>query len=164
MPKTDSPTPAPRPYSQREVQNHLLARLRPGMHTWIEDPAGARDTMAYGSRHWPSQLIYIISKPSTLDLRLIFTPRRISLTLEPALWEAAERCRLALRRHGVASRRRTGNTEETERDIQYVIDIPAEGLTEEAFDTLDAFLLFVADCLGVGEPAEEAAGPGDPAP
>jgi hypothetical protein len=156
VPNPKQPPSASRPFSQREVQNHLLTRLRPGMHTWIDDPAGARDTIAYGSRHWPSQLIYVISKPSTLDLRLIFTPRRISLTLEPVLWEAAERCRLALRKEGVSSRRRTGNTEETERDIQYVIDIPAEGLTEQAFDTLDAFLIVVADCLGVGEPADDA--------
>jgi hypothetical protein len=155
VPNPKRPPPGPRPFSQREVQNHLLARLRPGQHSWIDDPAGARDTIAYGLRHWPSQLVYVISKPSTLDLRLIFTPQRISLTRETELWEAAEGCRKALRKEGVSSRRRTGNTEETERDSQYVIDIPAEGLTEEAFDTLDAFLIFVAECLGVGEPAEE---------
>jgi hypothetical protein len=139
-----------RPYSQREVRNHVVARLEPGRHTWIDDPGGARDTLAYGSRSWPSQLVYVIHKPSTLDLRLIFTPRRISLTREAELWEAAELCRGALRKNKVSSRRRMGNTEETERDEQYVVDVPAEGMTEEAFDALDAFLGQVAECLEVG--------------
>jgi hypothetical protein len=58
-----------------------------------------------------------------------------------------ERCRGALRKTGVRSRRRTGNTEETERDEQYVVDVPAEGITEEAFEALDAFLGRVAECV-----------------
>jgi hypothetical protein len=143
-------TGAEQPCSQREVRNHVVARLEPGRHTWIDDPGGARDTLAYGSRSWPSQLVYVIYKPSTLDLRLIFTPRRISLTREADLWEAADHCRIALRKSGVSSRRRMGNTEETERDEQYVVNVPAEGMTEEAFEALDAFLARVAECVEGG--------------
>jgi hypothetical protein len=136
------------------VRNHVVARLPAGAHTWIDDPGGARDTLAYGSRSWPSQLVYVIYKPSTLDLRLLFTPQRISLAREEELWEAAEACRVALRRSGVSSRRRMGNTEETERDAQYMVNVPAEGITEEAFEALDTFLTRVASCAGVAE--EEA--------
>jgi hypothetical protein len=46
-----------------------------------------------------------------------------------------------------------GNTEETERDAQYAVNIPAVGITEEAFDTLDAFLTLVAECAGAADPA-----------
>jgi hypothetical protein len=146
-------TVAERPYSQREVRNHVVARLGPGQHTWIDDPGGARDTLAYGSRWWPSQLVYVIYRPSTLDLRLIFTPERISLTRAEELWEAAEQCRKVLQQNGISSRRQMGNTEETERDTQYRVNIPAEGITEEAFEALDHFLALVAECAGVAEPA-----------
>jgi hypothetical protein len=141
-----------KPYSQREVRNHVVARIGPGEHTWIADPEDDRNTLAYGSRFLPSQLIYVIHKPSTLDLRLLFTPYRISITREAELWAAADACRALLRRHGVSSRRRMGNTEETERDAQFAVNIPAEGITEEAFDALDAFLTLVAECAGVAEP------------
>jgi hypothetical protein len=48
-----------------------------------------------------------------------------------------------------------GNTEETERDEQFAITIPAEGMTEAAFDAFDAFLTRVAVCLGIEEPWDE---------
>src|SRR5438067_252074 len=34
VPDNSRQAPTARPYSQRDVQNHLLARLRPGLHGW----------------------------------------------------------------------------------------------------------------------------------
>ena len=33
-----------RPFSQREVYNHVMGRLGPAQHTWINDPGGAANT------------------------------------------------------------------------------------------------------------------------
>jgi hypothetical protein len=140
-----------RPYTQRDVQNMLFERLPAGQHGWIRDPGGNPDVQAYGSPHWPSQPIYLYYRPSVVKMRVSFTPRRISPTREQELWEAAERTRRALRSEGVQGRRQTGNTQETERDEQWVVTIP-ERLSETAYDTLATFVAFTAQCMGVEAP------------
>jgi hypothetical protein len=77
-----------------------------------------------------------------------FTPRRISPIREEELWEAAEEARRALRSEGVTARRQKGNTEETERDEQWVVTIP-ERLSEPAYDALAGFVTLAAACMGV---------------
>jgi hypothetical protein len=140
-----------RPYTQRDVQNMLFERLPAGQHTWIRDPGGSPDIQAYGSSHWPSQPVYVYYRPSVVKMRVSFTPRRISPTREAELWEAAERAGRALRGEGVSGRRQTGNTQETERDAQWVLTIP-ERLSESAYDTLAGFIALAAACMGVAAP------------
>jgi hypothetical protein len=138
-------------YTQRDVQNMLLERLPAARHSWIRDPGGNRDIMAYGSSHWPSQPVYLYYRPSVVKMQVSFTPRRISPTREQELWEAAEQTGRSLRGEGVRARRQTGKTQETERDEQWVVIIP-ERLSEEAYDTLAAFVAFTAECMGVETP------------
>jgi hypothetical protein len=140
-----------RPYTQRDVQNLLFERLPAGQHAWIRDPGGSPDIQAYGSPHWPSQPVYVYYRPSVVKMRVTFTPRRISPTRESELWEAVERAGRALRGEGVSGRRQTGNTQETERDEQWVLTIP-ERLSEIAYDTLAAFIAFAAECMGIAAP------------
>jgi hypothetical protein len=140
-----------RPYTQREVQNLLFERLPAGRHCWIRDPEGNPDIQSYGSPHWPSQPLYVYYRPSVVKMRLSFTPRRISPIREQELWEAAERAGLALRAEGIRARRQTGNTQETERDEQWVVTIP-ERLSDTAYDTLASLVDLAADCLGAGQP------------
>jgi hypothetical protein len=137
-----------RPYTQRDVQNILFERLPAGRHGWIRDPGGDINVQAYGSAHWPSQPVYVYYRPSVVKMRVSFTPRRISPTREPELWEAAEQAGRALRREGITGRRQAGNTQETERDEQWVVTIP-ERLSEAAYDTLAAFVAFTAECMGL---------------
>jgi hypothetical protein len=129
----------------------LFERLPPGRLAWIRDPEGNVDVQAYGLPHWPSQVIYVYYRPSVVKMRLSFTPRRISLTEEPAIWAAAERARAALRAEGVSARRQAGNTQETERDEQWVVTVP-ERLSEAAYDTLADFVSMAAECMGVAPP------------
>ena len=140
-----------RPYTQRDVQNMLFERLPAGQHRWLGDPEGNPDVQAYGSTHWPSQPIYVYYRPSVVKMRVSFTPRRISPTREPELWEAAERAGRTLRSEGVSARRQAGRTQETERDEQWVLTIP-ERLSESAYDTLAAFVAFTAECMGLVTP------------
>ena len=137
-----------RPYTQRDIQNMLFERLPAGTHSWLRDPEGNRDVQAYGSPHWPAQPVYVYYRPSVVKMRVSFTPRRISSIREPELWEAAERARAALRGEGVSCRRQIGNTQETERDEQWVVTVP-ERLSESAYDALAAFVSFAAECMGV---------------
>ena len=142
-----------RPYTQRDVQNMLFERLPPAQHGWIRDPGGSPDIQAYGSSYWPSQPLYVYYRPSVVKMRVMFTPRRISPVREQELWDAAEAARRALRLEGVSARRQTGNTQETERDEQWVVTIP-ERLSETAYDTLATFVTLAAVCMGVEAPAE----------
>ena len=142
-----------RPYTQRDIQNLLFERLPAGQHGWIRDPGGDPNVQAYGSSYWPSQPVYLYYRPSVVKMRISFTPRRISSTREPELWEAAEKAARALRGEGVSGRRQTGNTQETERDEQWVVTIP-ERLSETAYDTLADFVTFTAHCMGVESPDE----------
>ena len=144
MPKQDPE----RPYTQRDVQNMLFERLPAGQHSWIRDPGGSPDIQAYGSPHWPSQPVYIYYRPSVVKMRVSFTPRRISPVREQELWDAAEQAGRALRAEGVPARRQAGNTQETERDEQWVVTIP-ERLSETAYDTLAAFVTLAAQCMGI---------------
>jgi hypothetical protein len=143
-----------RPYTQRDVQNMLFERLPAGRHTWIRDPGGNADVQAYGSGHWPAQPVYVYYRPSVVKMRLSFTPRRISLVREQELWEAAEQAGRALRAEGVRGRRQAGDTQETEREEQWVVGIP-ERLSEAAYDALAAFVEFAAGCMGMGEGSRE---------
>jgi hypothetical protein len=129
----------------------LFERLPAGQHSWLRDPEGNLDVQAYGSTHWPSQPVYVYYRPSVVKMRVSFTPRRISLTREQELWAAAERARIALRGEGVSARRQAGNTQETERDEQWVVTIP-ERLSESAYDTLAGFVGFAAECMGLEAP------------
>jgi hypothetical protein len=141
-----------RPYTQRDVQNMLFERLPAGRHTWIRDPERlSADVQAYGSTHLPSQPVYVYYRPSVVKMLVRFTPRRISPSREEEVWEAAEAARRALRAGGVSARRQKGNTQETERDEQWVVTIP-ERLSEAAHDTLAAFVTFAAGCMGVETP------------
>lgn len=149
MPKPDPD----RPYTQRDVQNMLFERLPAGQHSWLRDPEGNPDVQAYGSPHLPAQTVYVHYRPSVVKMRVSFTPRRISPTREPELWEAAEKARLSFRGEGLSARRQTGRTQETERDEQWVVTIP-ERLSESAYDTLSAFIAFAAECMGVPAPDE----------
>jgi hypothetical protein len=130
------------------MQNMLIERLPAGQHGWMSDPGGSRDVQAYGTPYWPSQPVYIYYRPSVVKMRVSFTPRRISVTRELELWEAAERARVVLRGEGIQGRRQAGNTQETERDEQWVVTIP-ERCSETAYDTLAAFVAFTAECMGV---------------
>lgn len=143
MPKPDPE----RPYTQRDVQNMLFERLPAGRHCWLRDPEGNPNVQVYGSPHWPAQPVYVYYRPSVVKMRVSFTPRRISSIREADVWEAAEKARLALRGEGVLARRQRGNTQETERDEQWVVTIP-ERLSEAAYDTLAAFVDFAANCMG----------------
>lgn len=147
-----------RPYTQRDVQNMLFERLPSGRHTWLRDPEGNPDVQAYGSPHWPSQPIYVYYRPSVVKMRVSFTPRRISSIREPELWEAAAQARVALRAEGVSGRRQAGNTQETERDEQWVVTIP-ERLSERAYDTLAAFVTLAAECMGTASAASARGAP-----
>ena len=129
----------------------LFERLPAGQHSWLRDPEGNPDVQAYGSTHWPSQPVYVYYRPSVVKMRLSFTPRRISSIREQELWEAAENARRALRAEGVSARRQPGNTQETERDEQWVVTVP-EALSEAAYDTLAEFVSFAAECMGVEAP------------
>jgi hypothetical protein len=136
------------PYTQRDVQNMLFERLPSGRHTWVRDPGGNPDIQAYGSSYWPSQPVYVYYRPSVVKMRLSFTPRRISLVREQEVWEAAESAGRTLRGEGIRGRRQAGDTQETERDEQWVVAIP-ERLSEAAYDALAAFVAFTAECMGV---------------
>jgi hypothetical protein len=140
-----------RPYTQRDVQNMLFERLPAGLHSWLRDPEGNPDVQAYGWTHWPSQPVYVYYRPSVVKMRVSFTPRRVSPTREPELWEAAERAARTLRGEGVSARRQAGRTQETERDEQWVLTIP-ERLSESAYDTLATFVTFTAECMGLEAP------------
>lgn len=143
------PNPDPiRPYTQRDVQNMLQERLHAGKHTWIRDPEGNAAVQAYGARYLPAQPVYLNYRPSVVKLQVKFTPRRISPTREEELWQAAEATRAPLKGSGVTSRRQKGNTQETERDEQWVVNVP-ERLSEDAYETLKRFVLLVADCVGL---------------
>lgn len=144
MPRSDPE----RPYTQRDIQILLFERLPAGRHAWLRDPEGNPDIQAYGSPYWPSQPVYVYYRPSVVRMRVSFTPRRISPVREQELWEAAESARRALRGEGVSARRQAGNTQETERDEQWVVMIP-ERLSETAYDTLAAFVSLAAECMGV---------------
>jgi hypothetical protein len=137
-----------RPYTQRDVQNLLFERLPARQHTWIRDPEENPDVQAYGTAHLPSQPIYVYYRPSVVKMIVRFTPRRISPSREEKLWEAAEATRRALRGEGVTARRQRGNTQETERDEQWVVTIP-ERLSETAYNTLAAFVTLAAVCMGI---------------
>jgi hypothetical protein len=126
----------------------LQERLSAGSYTWIRDPEGNPAVQAYGSRHLPAQLVYVNYRPSVVKLQVKFTPRRISLTREAELWQAAEATRAALKGTGITARRQQGNTQETERDEQWVVNVP-ERLSEAAYDTLKGYVRLVADCLGL---------------
>lgn len=141
-------------YSQREVQNmlfHWLPSTRD--YTWLPDPEGNPGVQAYGSRHLPAQPIYVYYRPSVVKMQLRFTPRRISLTREEELWQAAEAARVPLKKAGSTARRQPGRTQETERDEQWVVSIP-ERLGEVGYAALEQFVGLVAACMGL-EPPEE---------
>ena len=142
-----------RPYTQRDVQNMLFEHLPPGQHGWIRDPGGNPDVQAYGSPHWPAQPVYVYYRPSVVKMRVSFTPRRISLVREQELWEAAEQAARALRAEGIRGRRQPGDTQETEREEQWVVTIP-ERLSEAGYAALENFVVLAGACMGV-EPAEE---------
>lgn len=143
------PPPDPdRPYTQRDVQNMLQERLPGGNYNWIRDPERNPAVQAYGSSHLPAQPVYLSYRPSVVKLQVKFTPRRISPTREEELWQAAEATRAPLKGSGVTSRRQKGNTQETERDEQWVVNVP-ERMSEAAYETLKGFVLLVADCFGL---------------
>lgn len=143
-----------RPYTQRDVQNMLHERLPGGKHTWLRDPEGNAAVEVYGSRHLPSQPIYVNYRPSVVKMQVRFTPRRISLSRENELWQAAEAARGPLRAAGITARRQKGYTQETERDEQWVVTIP-ERLSEEGYGALERFVVLVGSCMGVEPPETE---------
>lgn len=142
-----------RPYSQRDVHSMLCTRLPPGKYTWIRDPEGNAAVQAYGSTALPSQPVYVNFRPSVVKMQVRFTPRRISLTREDELWQAAAEAARALRGTGVTARRQAGNTQETERDEQWIVTIP-ERLSEAGYETLKGFVSLAASCMGVEAPEE----------
>lgn len=151
MPVQDSePT-----YSQREVQTMLVNRLPPGKYTWIRDPEGNPTVQAYGERCLPAQPVYVSYRPSVVKMQLRFTPRRISPSREEELWRAAEAARVPLRSAGSTARRQMGRTQETERDEQWVVNIP-ERLGETGFAALEAFVALAAACMGIETPEDES--------
>src|SRR5437588_11990084 len=105
-----------RPYTQRDVLNMLHERLPAGKHTWLRDPEGNPAVQAYGSRHWPSQPVYVHYRPNVVKLQVRFTPRRISPSREDEIWAAAAAAGGALRAAGLTVRRQAGNTQDTEPD------------------------------------------------
>lgn len=147
---TEDPEPT---YSQREVLNMLQHRLSSGTLAWIRDPEGNPAVQAYGSRSLPSQPVYVSYRPNVVKMQVRFTPRRISLSREAELWQAAEAARKPLRAAGSTARRAPGNTQETERDEQWIVTIP-ERLSETGYVALEGFVNLVAACLGLA-PAEE---------
>jgi hypothetical protein len=148
------PAPEPeRPYSQRDVLNMFLRRLPGGKHTWLRDPEGNPAVQVYGSRHLPSQPVYVNHRPSVVKMQVRFTPRRISPSREAELWQAAEAAGPALRGSGITARRQKGNTQETERDEQWVVTLP-ERLSEAGYEALETFVILTASCMGV-EPQDD---------
>jgi hypothetical protein len=131
----------------------LFQRLPNEKYSWLRDPEGNPSVQAYGLRHLPAQPVYLNYRPSTVKMQIRFTPRRISLTREEELWQAAEAARAPLRAAGITARRQNGNTQETERDEQWVVTLP-ERLSEDGYATLERFVLLAADCMGI-EPPEE---------
>jgi len=129
----------------------LHERLPVGTHNWLRDPEGNPSVEVYGSRHFPSQPVYINYRPSVVKMQVRFTPRRISLSRETELWEAAEAARVPLRAAGITARRQKGNTQETERDEQWVVTIP-ERLSEAGYEALEGFVLLAASCMGLPAP------------
>ena len=142
-----------RPYTQRDVLNMLFDRIPAGKHTWIRDPGGNPAVQAYGSSFLPSQPLYVYYRPSVVKMQVRFTPRWISPSREDELWQAAEAARGPLRAAGSTARRQPGNTQETERDEQWVVTIP-ERLSEAGYVALETFVALAASCMGV-EPPEE---------
>jgi hypothetical protein len=140
-------------YSQREVQNMLFDRLPQQKYTWLRDPEGNPGVQVYGSRTLPSQPVYLAYRPSLVRMQVRFTPRRISLTREDELWQATEAARGVLRAAGSTARRCLGNTQETERDEQWVVTIP-ERLGEAGYVALESFVALAAACMGVELPAD----------
>jgi hypothetical protein len=148
-----APPDLDRPYLQKDVQNMLHERLPGGEYNWIRDPEGNPAVEAYGSRHLPAQPVYLNYRPSVVKLQIKFTPRRISPTREEELWQAADATRAPFKGTGITARRQKGNTQETERDEQWVVNVP-ERMTEAAYETLKGFVLRVADCLGLEAEAD----------
>jgi hypothetical protein len=142
-----------RPYHQRDVHGMIRERLPAAKHTWLRDPEGNAAVEAYGSRSLPSQPVYVSYRPSVVRLQVRFTPRRISLTREEELWKAAEAAQKALRASGFTVRRGVGNTQETERDEQWVVTVP-ERVSEEAYDALQRFVILAGTMMGVELPSE----------
>ena len=133
--------------------NMLRERLPVGKHNWLSDPEGNRAVEVYGSRHLPSQPVYVNYRPSVVKMQVRFTPRRISPSREEELWQAAAGAGPVLRAAGMTARRQQGNTQETERDEQWVVTIP-ERLSEAGYSALESFVALAASCMGV-EPPEE---------
>lgn len=142
-----------RPYSLRDVDNMLTERLPQAEHSWLRDPEGNPAVRAYGSRHLPSQPVYVNYRPSVVKMQIRFTPRSISRTREDELWAAAEAAGLILRKAKAQARRQMGNTQETERDEQWVVTLP-ERLTDESYAALESFVALAAACMGI-EPGEQ---------
>jgi hypothetical protein len=140
-------------YSQREVLNMITERLPGAKYTWIRDPAGNPAVQAYGSSFLPSQPVYVYFRPSVVKMQVRFTPRRISATREDELWQAAEAARVPLKAARATARRQQGNTQETERDEQWVVTLP-ERLSETGYHALERFVLLAAACMGIGPPDE----------
>jgi hypothetical protein len=147
---------AERPYHQRDVHGMIRDRLPAGKYTWLRDPEGNPAVEAYGARSLPSQPVYVSYRPSVVRLQVRFTPRRISLTREDELWQAAEATQRALRADRCTARRQAGNTQETERDEQWVVTIP-ECVSEAGYEALERFVILAASCMGVEPPHEELA-------
>jgi hypothetical protein len=137
-----------RPYTQRDVQNMLVGRLPQGKYTWLRDPERNPSVQAYGATFLPSQPVYVNYRPSVVKMQVRFTPRRISLTREEELWQAAEAARAPFRAAGITARRQMGNTQETERDEQWVLTMP-ERLSEEGYAALEQFVRLAASCMEV---------------
>lgn len=142
-----------RPYSQQDVLNLLFQRLPGEKYNWLRDPEGNPAIQVYGDRFLPSQPLYVNYRPSVVKMQLRFTPRRISLSREEELWQAAEAARVPLRAAGVTARRQKGNTQETERDEQWVVTLP-ERLSEAGYSVLDSFVVLAASCMGIEQPEE----------
>ena len=142
-----------RPYTQRDVLSMLQDRLPGGKYNWIRDPEGNPAIQAYGDRFLPAQPIYVNHRPSVVKMQIKFTPRRISLTREAELWEAAEASRGVLKAAGITCRRQAGNTQETERDEQWVVTLP-ERTSEAGYEALAVFAEMAAECMGVASDSE----------
>jgi hypothetical protein len=137
-----------RPYTLRDVLNMLHERLPAGKYSWINDPEGNASVQAYGGRWLPAQPIYVNHRPSVVKMQVRFTPRRISPSREEELWQAAEALRKPLRAADVSARRAMGNTQETERDEQWILTLP-ERLSEEGYEALAQFAALAAACMGI---------------
>lgn len=149
------PAQDPEPtYSQREVQNMLHERLSGGKHTWLRDPEGNASVEAFGSSYLPAQPVYINYRPSVVKMQVRFTPRRISLSRENELWEAAEATRAPFKAARITARRQKGYTQETEKDEQWVVTIP-ERVSEPGYAALERFVILAGSCMGVELPTED---------